>query len=214
MTRLLRSAIIAVPEQPAVRPASRRDLAMRRVIVSLLMVIALVGCVPIAYALTAGLIGWSTVADGGATSGTVQVTACPSPVQPCRGTFGYADPGGAVGAQPSDVSYSVPIANDLRRHRTGTVVAASLDPGHHRAYLSGNAPLLLMLVSITAIAYVVTCTVLVGRQLATGQSVAYAGPIAAAIVTFTLAAGLLTPFGDHGRQAAPPNAPAPAQPGG
>jgi hypothetical protein len=187
---------------------------MRRVIVSLLMVIELIGCVPIAYSLTAGLIGWSTVADGGATSGTVQVTACPSPIQPCRGTFGYADPGGAVGAQPSDVSYSVPIANDLRRHRTGTVVAASLDPGHHRAYLSGDTPLLLTLVSMMAIAYVMTGIVLVGRRLATGQSVAYAGPVAAAIVALTLAAALVAPFGDHGPPPAPPNAPAPAQPGG
>src|SRR5215475_9927903 len=100
---------------------------LRRTATVAAMVVALLACVPLGYVLVLSAGGWSTVTNGAATSGIVRVTDCPSPVEPCRGTFGYDDPGGAVGAQPSDVYHAVPIANDVRRHATGTVVAVSID---------------------------------------------------------------------------------------
>jgi hypothetical protein len=189
-------------------------LTVRRFIVCTAMALALLACVPVAYSLVASLSGWSTVSAGAATSGTVRVTDCPSPVQPCRGTFGYADPGGAAGAQPSGVSYSVQIANDLRRHRAGTLVAVSLDPAHRQAYLSGAVPMLIMAASVLSIAFVLAGVVIVARRIATGRPVAYAGPVAAAALAIGLATFLIAPLGDHGYPVPPPNAPAPAQPGG
>src|SRR5262245_58418842 len=107
-------------------------------VAALLVVIVL--CIPAVPSLVASLSGWSTVTNGAATAGHVTVTGCRSTLYgitaSCHGTFGYADPGGAVGAQPSEPVPDVTIANDPRHHRIGDTVDVSLAPGTHRAYVS------------------------------------------------------------------------------
>ena len=186
----------------------------RRVAAVVPMLIALLACVPLGYILVASAAGWSTVVDGAAASGAVRVTRCPSPIEPCRGTFGYADPGGAVGAQPSGVSYDVPIVNDLRRHAIGTVVAVSIDHEHHSAYLAGGVTLLVLVGSALVCLFVIAGSVKVAADLARGRPVSLAGPMVALLLAMAFAIGLVVPIGDDTGPVPAPNAPASVQPGG
>lgn len=175
-----------------------------------LIVLALLACVPIVSALVASVSAIGTVAGGGKTAGTVTVTSCGQQwlvVPQCRGDFSYK-PGGAEGAQPPAGPTDIPLANDIRLHHTGAHVAANLDAGSNRAYVSGAFPIFVGVIAILVVLFVLTATFATLSRVIRRHQVLLPGPI----LTFVLAAGLATllivPFADH-TAAGPTSAPAP-----
>jgi hypothetical protein len=127
----------------------------RRIAYAAALLAVVVLCIPAVPSLVASVSGLSTVTNGGATAGHVTVTGCRSTLlgitASCHGTFGYADPGGAVGAQPSEAVADVTIANDPRHHRAGDTVDVSLVRGTHRAYVSSSVQTLCVLAQVVGI---------------------------------------------------------------
>ncbi len=170
---------------------------VRNTVPVLLIVLALLACVPVVSALVASASAMGTVASGGKTAGVVTVTSCGRHwlvVPQCRGDFTYTHP---EGAQPASVVADVPLANDIRVHATGARVTASLDTGSGHAYVSGALPIVLGVVAILILLFVLAATFATLSRVIRRHQVVLPGPI----LTFVLAAGLavllILPLGDH-----------------
>jgi hypothetical protein len=173
---------------------------VRNAVPVVLIVLALLACVPVVSAVVASASGIGTVAGGAKTSGFVTVTSCGTRwlvVPQCRGTFTYTDGSGTTGAQPSTDVADVPLANDIRLHHVGARVAAKLDTGSGQAYVSGVLPILIDVIAILVLLFVLAATYATLSRVARRHQVVLPGPILTFVLAAGLAALLLVPFGDH-----------------
>jgi hypothetical protein len=101
------------------------------------IVIAVLACIPTVPTVIGGATHWHTIRHGAA--GGVIVTECDPHMfgltDSCRGTFGYADPDGFPGGEPSILTSNVTIVNDPRFHRAREVIDVSFRPSTHTAVL-------------------------------------------------------------------------------
>ncbi len=165
----------------------------------ILILLALLACVPVVSVLVASASAMGTVANGGKTAGVVTVTSCGQHwlvVPQCRGDFTYSG-SGAGNAQPSIAVADVPLANDVRVHDRGARVAANLDTSSGRAYVSGAWPIVIGVVAILVLLFVLAATFATLSRVIRRHQVVLPGPI----LTFVLAAGLavllILPLADH-----------------
>lgn len=176
------------------------DKKVRNAVPVLLIVLAVLACVPIVGAVVASAQGIRTVVDGGSTGGFVTVTSCGRRwlvLPQCHGDFTYENPGGAVGAQPPTGVIDVALANDVRWHHRGARVAASLDTGSGRTYVSGAFPILTGVVGILVLLFVLAAAYATLSRVARRRQVVLPGPILTFVLAVGLAALLIVPLGDH-----------------
>jgi hypothetical protein len=141
---------LEMPAEQSEPSGSGRWLRWALAAIALVGVVAVVPAIPAAWA----SIRASAVVEGKvAGNGSVTVTQCSRGFLvidwQCRGTYSYTDPT----ADGSGVITNVVLANDPTHHDTGDQVSATLQPGTHRAYLSGGvyfAGVVLLLFGIAA----------------------------------------------------------------
>ena len=166
----------------------------------LLIVLALLACVPVVGAVVASMSSMGTIANGGKTAGFVTVSSCGTTwlvVPQCRGTFTSAETSDAAGAQPSFTLNNVRLANDIRLHDTGARVSASLNIHNGRAYVSGWVPILIGVVAILVVLFVLVATFATLFRVFRGHQVVLPGPILTLALAVILAALLIVPLADH-----------------
>lgn len=147
-------------------------VTVKRVICFCAAVVCLLVLLPLVPSLIAGFSDVGRVYDAGSTTGFVSVEGCERGALivnwQCHGTFGYADPGGAVGAQPSTTYPDITIVNGYRHYAVGERVPVSLRLGTQHAYRSGTIVLLatfgLALLLLYALLVALVLTVMVLRR--------------------------------------------------
>jgi len=169
---------------------------VRNTVPVVLIVLAVLACVPVVGAIVATAQGIRTVVNGSGTAGFVTVTSCGTRwlvVPECRGDFAYADPEAQGSAHLTDV----PLANDMRVHGIGTRVEASLNTGSNKAYATGAFPVLIAVLAILVVLFVLAATYATLSRVARRHQVVLPGPILTFVLAVGLAALLMVPFGDH-----------------
>lgn len=155
-------------------------MTFKRVICLLAAVVCLLVTLPLVPSLVSGFSDFGRVADGGKTMGFVTVEGCRRGALivnwQCHGTFGYADPGGANGAQPAIAYPDITVANGYRHYATGDRVSASLRLGTHDAYRTGWITVLAMLGLALLLLYQLSVVIVVGVLFLRKARVSALGP--------------------------------------
>jgi hypothetical protein len=162
-------------------------VTFKRVICLIAAVVCLLVTLPLVPSLISGFSDVGRVADGGSTTGFVTVEGCDRGALivnwQCHGTFGYADPGGAEGAQPATTYPDVTIANGYRHYAVGDRVAASLRLGTHDAYRSGTVTLFAMAGLTLLVLYQMAVVIVIGVLSLRKARVSALGPGIVVVLT-------------------------------
>jgi hypothetical protein len=150
-------------------------------------IVCLLVTLPLIPSMIAGFSDFGRVADGGRTMGYVRVEGCERGAfivnWTCHGTFGYADPGGAAGAQPSTTYPDIVIANGFRHYATGESVSVSLRLGTQDAYRSGTMTTFALLGLGLLVLYQVSVLLVVGVLALRKSRVSLLGPTFLVVLT-------------------------------